>query len=122
MDGIPLDPYIQLTLDPQQVLQYVERIQLPPSTLDEPPSFELLSKLLLAQLENIPLDTSPLHVPEADWEVSKPIKLSSSFTGMPEGISAFERIITEKKGAFCFCELLLDFHEFQADELTKKQE
>jgi len=109
MDGIPLDPYVQLTLTPQQVHQYLERIRLPPSTFDERPSFELLSKLLLAQLEHIPLDTSPLHVPEADWELEKPIELSSNFTGMPEGIGAFERLVVQKKGAFCFCELLIDY-------------
>lgn len=102
MDGIPLDPYLQHVLTPSQAELYLARINLPPSLLNEPPSLELLSKLLLAQLENIPKDTSPLHVPEEQWNIPGPIKLSSAFTGMPEGTNAFERIVKQRKGAFCF--------------------
>lgn len=105
MEGIPLDPYAQDVLTSAQTALYLTRINLPTSLLGESPSLELLSKLLLAQLENIPKDTSPLHVPEEQWDTpGTTIKLSSSFTGMPEGIKAFERIVTQKKGAFCFGE------------------
>ncbi|KAJ7674317.1 hypothetical protein B0H17DRAFT_1208118 [Mycena rosella] len=67
------------------------------------PSLSLLSTLLLSHWEEIPKDTTPLHVPEKQWNgPSTPIKLGSAFTDMPLGASSFDRIIHENKGAFCF--------------------
>ncbi|GAA5900594.1 uncharacterized protein JCM6883_002892 [Sporobolomyces salmoneus] len=104
MDGIPADPFKQNVLTTQQAELYLSRINLTPPTLSEPPSLELLSKLLLAQLENIPKDTSTLHVPESQWNSadSTDIKLSEALGKMPEGVDAFERIVVDRKGAFCF--------------------
>ncbi|GAA5992485.1 hypothetical protein JCM10908_000843 [Rhodotorula pacifica] len=107
-DGIPLDPWKQVTLTREQAAAYLERIQLPPSTLSSPPSLSLLSQLLQSQLENIPKDTTPMHVSEAQWSSStdedddEPIKLTSALDNMPEGTIAFDRIVTQHKGAFCF--------------------
>ncbi|GAA6020047.1 hypothetical protein JCM11491_004909 [Sporobolomyces phaffii] len=102
-DGIPLDPFHQAVLTPEQTSLYLERIQLAQSTAAERPSLALLSKLLLAQLEHIPKDTSPLHVAEPEWRAGpSAIKLGTAFTNMPEGVSAFDRIVRERKGAFCF--------------------
>lgn len=103
MAGYPADPFAVSRLSRTEATAYLERIQLPSSLLDSPPSLSLLSKLFLSHLEQIPKDTSPLHVPEGQWrDPSTPIKLGSAFTNMPLGASAFDRIIHENKGAFCF--------------------
>ncbi|BGP23037.1 arylamine N-acetyltransferase [Rhodotorula toruloides] len=120
-DGIPLDPWQQITLSRPRVEAYLKRIQLPLSTLDEKPSLPLLAKLMQSQLENIPKDTTPMHVEEWDGP-SKPIKLSSVLR-MPEGVEAFDRIVTENKGAFCFAvnptfAAFLRFFGFQVSELV----
>ncbi|KAJ7165648.1 arylamine N-acetyltransferase 1 [Mycena crocata] len=97
------DPYAQAKLSKGEAGLYLERIKLPSTLLDSPPSLSLLSTLFLSHLEQIPKDTSPLHVPEAQWHgPSTPIKLSSALTNMPLGASAFDRIVHESKGAFCF--------------------
>ncbi|KAJ6473154.1 arylamine N-acetyltransferase 1 [Mycena sanguinolenta] len=99
----PLDPYAQPKLNRAEAGAYLERIKLPSTLLDSQPSLSLLSTLFLSHLEQIPKDTSPLHVPEAQWNgPSTPIKLGSAFTNMPLGASAFDRIVHETKGAFCF--------------------
>ncbi|KAJ7499872.1 arylamine N-acetyltransferase 1 [Mycena latifolia] len=103
MAGYPSDPYAISTLNRTEAGAYLERIQLPSTLLDSPPSLPLLTTLFLAHLEQIPKDTTPLHVPEEQWHgPSTPIKLSSAFTNMPVGASAFDRIVHEHKGAFCF--------------------
>jgi hypothetical protein len=101
--SFPADPYAQAKLNRVDAGAYLERIKLPATLLDSPPSLSLLSTLFLSHLEEIPKDTSPLHVPEEQWDgPSTPIKLSSAFTNMPLGASAFDRIVHENKGAFCF--------------------
>ncbi|KAJ7695849.1 arylamine N-acetyltransferase 1 [Mycena olivaceomarginata] len=101
--SFPADPYAQAKLNRADAGAYLERIKLPATLLDSPPSLSLLSTLFLSHLEEIPKDTSPLHVPEEQWDgPSTPIKLSSAFTNMPLGASAFDRIVHENKGAFCF--------------------
>ncbi|KAJ6615460.1 hypothetical protein B0H10DRAFT_1801372 [Mycena sp. CBHHK59/15] len=103
MQSIPPDPFAQPKLSRPEAAAYLERIKLPPTLLDSPPSLDLLSALFLSNLEQIPKDTTPLHVPEEQWAGSStPIKLSSAFTNMPLGVSAFDRIVHENKGAFCF--------------------
>ncbi|GAA5941831.1 uncharacterized protein JCM15063_000791 [Sporobolomyces koalae] len=107
MDGIPLDPYHRSVLTESQQLEYLDRLNLARSLSSSRPSLELLSQLLLSQLEEIAKDTTPLHVPEREWnetlnEVDNVIRLSRAFTGMPEGVGAFDRIVRQRKGAFCF--------------------
>ncbi|KAF7331108.1 Peptidase-S9 domain-containing protein [Mycena venus] len=103
MSGFPADPYAISTQTRAEAGAYLERLKLPSTLLDSPPSLSLLSTLFLSHLEQIPKDTSPLHVPEAQWNgPSTPIKLGSAFTNMPVGVSAFDRIVHENKGAFCF--------------------
>jgi PAS domain-containing protein len=101
--AFPPDPYAMAKMNKAEAGAYLERIKLPSTLLDSPPSLSLLSSLFLSQLEHIPKDTSPLHVPEAQWTgPSTPIKLGSAFTNMPLGVSCFDRIVHEHKGAFCF--------------------
>ncbi|KAF8173758.1 hypothetical protein K438DRAFT_1849925 [Mycena galopus ATCC 62051] len=101
--SFPPDPYLQPKMNRAEASAYLERLKLPAALLDSPPSLSLLSTLFLSQLEQIPKDTSPLHVPEAQWGgPSTRIKLSSAFTNMPEGVSALNRVVRENKGAFCF--------------------
>ncbi|KAJ7124502.1 arylamine N-acetyltransferase 1 [Mycena epipterygia] len=101
--AIPPDPYAEAKLNKTEAGAYLERIKLPLTLLDSPPSLSLLSTLFLSHLEHIPKDTTPLHVPEEQWRgPSTPIKLGSAFTNMPLGASAFDRIVHENKGAFCF--------------------
>ncbi|KAJ7618513.1 arylamine N-acetyltransferase 1 [Roridomyces roridus] len=100
----PPDAFAQTTLNRQDAAAYLDRINLPASLLDSPPSLELLSTVFLAHLEQIPKDTSPLHVPESQWSgPSTPVNLGSALAdGMPLGSRAFDRIVHEHKGAYCF--------------------
>ncbi|KAJ7260581.1 arylamine N-acetyltransferase 1 [Mycena rebaudengoi] len=101
--SIPLDPFAQQKLSKTEVAAYLERLKLSSALLESPPSLSLLSTVFLSHLEEIPKDTSPLHVPEERWSgPSIPIKMGSAFTNMPEGASAFNRMVHENKGAFCF--------------------
>lgn len=90
------------TLSRSDTLVYLSRIKLPPSLLSSPPSHSLLSTLILAHLEQVPKDTTPLHVPAENWTMSTPIKLGGSSSGMPFGVAAFSRVIDQNAGAFCF--------------------
>lgn len=104
-DPWPVDPWAQATLSQEQVEQYLDRIALPRTlAADEPPSLDLLRRVMVAHLEQVAKDTSPLHVPEEQWDgpSDTPIKLSSAFTNMPESTSAFDRVVVQRKGAFCF--------------------
>ncbi|KAJ7054679.1 arylamine N-acetyltransferase 1 [Mycena amicta] len=103
MDPYIQDAFVQPSLTRNEAKEYLQRIKLSPALLDASPSLELLSQLLLAQLEEIPKDTGPLHVPEEQWAgASSPIKLGSAFTNMPLGVASLNRIVSENKGAFCF--------------------
>ncbi|KAF7293202.1 Peptidase-S9 domain-containing protein [Mycena chlorophos] len=103
MDPYVPDAFVQSVLPKTQAQAYLERIKLSATLIDTPPSLDLLSTILLAQLEQVPKDTGPLHVPENQWtDASASIILGSSFTNMPLGIAAGNRIITENKGAYCF--------------------
>ncbi|GAA5835797.1 hypothetical protein JCM9279_004649 [Rhodotorula babjevae] len=102
-DGWPLDPWVQHKLSHEQTEQYLARLALPRTLVHEPPSLDLLTRVLVSHLEQVAKDTSPLHVPEEQWEgPSTPIRLSSAFTNMPESTSAFDRVVLQRKGAFCF--------------------
>ncbi|BGP14128.1 hypothetical protein JCM10213_002426 [Rhodosporidiobolus nylandii] len=102
-DGIPPDPFVATALSREDAEVYVNRIKLPRSVLDEGPSAGLLQHVMQSQLEQVAKDTSPLHVPEEQWKGSNtPIKLSSALSAMPESISSFDRIVRQRKGAFCF--------------------
>ncbi|GAA5999385.1 uncharacterized protein JCM10292_001252 [Rhodotorula paludigena] len=97
------DPYAQARLTKEQVELYLERIALPKDLVHSPPSLDLLKTLMVSHLEHVAKDTSPLHVPEEQWDgPSTPIKLSSAFTNMPESTGAFDRVVQQRKGAFCF--------------------
>jgi hypothetical protein len=101
--AFPPDPYALAKLNKAEAGAYLERIKLSSTQLDSPPSLPLLSTLFLSHLEQIPLDTSPLHVPEAQWiGPSTPIKLGSAFTNMPLGVSSFDRIVHENRARSAF--------------------
>ncbi|KAF7297410.1 Peptidase-S9 domain-containing protein [Mycena indigotica] len=103
MDPYIQDPFVQSTLTRVEAQAYLQRIKLSPTLLDTPLSLELLSQILLAQLEEIPKDTGPLHVPEEQWAgPPTPIQLGTSFSNMPLGVASLHRIVEETKGAFCF--------------------
>lgn len=89
-------------LTPSLAASYLERLLLSPTLLSSPPTLSLLSTVLLAHHEQVPKDTSPLHVPESDWQSPTPIILGSSFGGMPVGVDAYEGIVRKHRGAFCF--------------------
>lgn len=106
-DSIPKDPWHQVTLSRDEATEYLDRIGLPAAqTLQQPPSLDLLARLLQSQLETIPKDTTPMHVAEQLWQPGSdpatPISLTSALDNMPEGILAFDRVIRQRKGAFCF--------------------
>lgn len=112
MVGIPApppNPFSTDALSPEDAARYLTRIGLDSEAyLSGKPSLSQLSALQLAHLEHVPKDTSPLHVPADHWSSSTdpdtPIQLASAPYGMPEGSTraAFDRIVQEHKGAFCF--------------------
>ncbi|CAK5275969.1 unnamed protein product [Mycena citricolor] len=125
-DPYPTDAFEAKTLSRDQAAAYLDRIKLPNALLDSPPSLELLSSVFLAHLEQIPKDTTPLHVSEEQWRgPSTPIQLGSAFTSMPLGALAMGRIVGEKKGAFCFSinatfSSLLRFWGFDVSEVASR--
>lgn len=99
----PQNPYSDTPLSRDQALAYLARIRLPASTLDEPASFDLLSKVFTAQVEHVPKDTSPLHVANWDAPADEEVVLSSELEGgMPCGVLAHDLIVGRNRGAFCF--------------------
>ncbi|KAK4706012.1 hypothetical protein P7C70_g185, partial [Phenoliferia sp. Uapishka_3] len=82
---------------------YLTRIGLPVSTATEPPSLDLLAKLLLAQQTTTPYDTSALHVSKEDWNgPNRPIVLGGGKEMMELGKGNFNRIVGRQQGGFCY--------------------
>ena len=99
----PQNPFAETALSPDQALAYLARIKLPASTLDEPPSLDLLTRVFTAQTEHVPKDTSPLHIANWDDDPDADVVLGSSLkTGMPCGVLSHDLIVRQNKGAFCF--------------------
>lgn len=103
-ESYPFNHFSHEALTRPQAAAYLARLHLPPTLLNSKASYELLDEIFLAQLERVPKDSSPLHVPQKDWEgdPAKDIVLGSSFAGMPVGSKAFERIVTRRKGGESF--------------------
>lgn len=87
------------TLTTELAAGYLSRLNLPPALIGEKASLPLLSQLLLAHLEEVPKDTTPLHVATAQWAKKEPIVLGSNPGGMPTGIAAYDRIVEGKSSA-----------------------
>lgn len=105
MAPYPQNPFPSLPFTPSETLAYLTRLSLPDSLTSQPPSLPLLQQLFTAQNQSVPKDTSPLHVPEADWTSAPhetPIVLGSALGEMPVGALAWERIVEGGKGGFCF--------------------
>ncbi|KAM0792583.1 hypothetical protein ACM66B_005244 [Microbotryomycetes sp. NB124-2] len=99
----PPNPFTDASLTREAVEQYLERINVDASRIGQPPSLELLAELQLKHLETVPKDTTSLHVKEDEWKESRAITMASAWGGMPQpGDAAFERIVTQHRGAFCF--------------------
>jgi hypothetical protein len=60
--------YSDHAMSSSDVALYLRRLELPQSVISNKPSLSQLSTVLLAHHEQIPKDTSPLHIPEADWK------------------------------------------------------
>ncbi|KAK4053166.1 hypothetical protein OIV83_001901 [Microbotryomycetes sp. JL201] len=99
----PPNPFTDAALSDEAVRQYLARIKVDLEWIRRPPSLELLAELQLKHLENVPKDTTSLHVKEDEWNGSRAITMASAWGGMPQpGDAAFERIVTQHRGAFCF--------------------
>lgn len=103
----PPNPFTDAALSSEQASAYLQRIGIDPAPLLHPspraPSFELLSLLQLKHLESVPKDTTSLHVREDEWREAGKICMASAWNGMPQpGDAAYERIVTQHRGAFCF--------------------
>lgn len=83
------------TLNLPDTRLYLQRLGLDPELAHSPPSFELLSSILLAHHLRIPYDSSNIHV--ADWAgPSRPIEWMQG-PGMELGRKNFERIVGKGK-------------------------
>ncbi|KAJ7188646.1 arylamine N-acetyltransferase 1 [Mycena filopes] len=90
-------------LSADQIAAYLARIQLPASLADSAPSLELLSEVYLQHHYHVPKDTTVMHVPREAWTgSSQPIVLRSSLYSMPVGTAAFERIVNQHAGGYCW--------------------
>ncbi|KAJ7818194.1 arylamine N-acetyltransferase 1 [Mycena olivaceomarginata] len=90
-------------LKPDQIAAYLARIELPTSLAASAPSLELLSEVYQAHHENVPKDTTIMHVPKAAWKgASEPIVLQSGLYSMPLRTAAFERIVNHHAGGYCW--------------------
>lgn len=95
------------TLNEEDTIAYLARLELPLTLIEEPPSLDLLAALLVAHQTRIPFGTTPIHVPQADWTgEDKPIKLGGGFVdgvgGMELGAGNFKRVVEQYGTGFCF--------------------
>lgn len=109
MAPYPTNPFSTEALRPDQTAAYLARLRLPSSTLSQGPSLAQLTELFYAQCLWIPKDTSSLHVPPGDWNgPSRTIELGRNHGGSsPGGMSddperAFELVVGQNRGGFCF--------------------
>ncbi|KAK4058616.1 hypothetical protein OIO90_000060 [Microbotryomycetes sp. JL221] len=99
----PPNPFSDAALTPDALKQYLQRINVDLERIGQPPSLALLSELQLKHLESVPKDTTSLHVKQQEWNESKAISMASNWGGMPQpGDAAFDRIVRQHQGAFCF--------------------
>ncbi|KAJ6495770.1 arylamine N-acetyltransferase 1 [Mycena vitilis] len=90
-------------LEPNQVAAYLKRIELATSLAESPPSLELLSELYLAHHYHVPKDTTVMHCSKEAWlGPSQPIELRSSLYAMPLRTAAFDRIVGQHAGGYCW--------------------
>lgn len=95
-------------LSASDTLAYLTRIGLPPSSIDQQPSIELLNELFYHHQLNIGFDTSYLSVPEADWArcqagsatSAEEIQLGSG-VAVDLGEESFHRIVDKRRGGIC---------------------
>ncbi|KAI5478311.1 arylamine N-acetyltransferase [Pseudohyphozyma bogoriensis] len=87
----------------RDTIQFLIRLNLPPTTVEQPPSLELLSKLLLAAHLEVPFDSSCLHVSADEWlGENKEIVLGKGGGSMQLGEGNFNRIVKKHQGGFCY--------------------
>lgn len=110
----------------EQVAAYLHRIGLSPSLVESPPSLQLLSQIYLAHHENVPKDTTAMHCSHDAWTgPSSPIVLGSSFQQMALRTDAFDPIVRQHAGSYCwgnnptFAALLRSFG-FRVSEVAAK--
>ncbi|KAK4058845.1 hypothetical protein OIO90_000291 [Microbotryomycetes sp. JL221] len=92
-------------LNDADIQAYLDRLNLSSSELlNVPPSFELLSKLMMAAHTSIPYDTSSLHVKEEVWNGPDDvdIKLGTGSGMQLHTKSNFDRIVNKHRGGFCY--------------------
>jgi len=94
---------------------YLERIGLAressaesssPDLASEPPSFDLLAKILMAHHLAVPYDSSAIHVGSEAWARGKaghaePIEWRAG-PGQELGEGNFRRIVLKRQGGYCF--------------------
>jgi len=105
----PQNPFPNDTkLTSAQAAAYLARLQLPAELASARPSLALLTQIFTAQNEQVPKDTSSLHVSPADWAgPSKPIVLGSHL-GKPEGGMAdspedrVRQVVELSRGGYCW--------------------
>ncbi|ORY59418.1 hypothetical protein BCR35DRAFT_309276 [Leucosporidium creatinivorum] len=101
------NPPALATLNEEDTLKYLARLNLPLTLIEEPPSLDLLAALLFAHHTNVPFGTTPIHVPRADWTADdKPIELGAGVAGgvggMDLGAGNFKRVVEQWGTGFCF--------------------
>ena len=84
---------------------YLARIGLPKDSVVEPPSLDLLSRILMAHHLSVPYDSSAIHVGSDEWRRGKdkgePIEWRRG-PGMELGRGNFQRVILKRQGGYCY--------------------
>lgn len=102
---------------------YLQRIQLPHTLLNEPPSLPLLRQIQSSHILSVPFESTTLHVP--DWtDDDAPITLGAGETVLL-GEGAFNRIVKLNRGGYCFSlnssfAMLLRTFGFKVSEVAAK--
>ncbi|GAA6011955.1 hypothetical protein JCM10207_003439 [Rhodosporidiobolus poonsookiae] len=79
---------------------YLERINLPGTLLDSPPSLDLLRSLQSQHMLTVPFESTTIHVP--DWhDLSAPVSLGG---GEPVALGerAYRHLVELRRGGYCF--------------------
>ncbi|BGP30133.1 hypothetical protein JCM10296v2_001885 [Rhodotorula toruloides] len=83
--------------------RYLERMGLPAALACEPPSLDLLSRILMAHHLNIPYDSSAIHVGPEDWRGPNKEITWRQGPGMEMGGRGnFDRVVLRRNGGYCY--------------------
>ncbi|GAA95028.1 uncharacterized protein L969DRAFT_51814 [Mixia osmundae IAM 14324] len=90
-------------LSREQIVAYLDRIGLPPSIIDDPPTLATLNTLQSAHLLSVPFETTGIHLAELDpSNADRPIALREGEGYLSKLDFCYTRVVQQRRGGFCF--------------------